>query len=263
VGECILARVEPARSHKTTIALALAVIGALIAGYSARDRHEPVTQTRAAEKTVASAPFDFYLLTMSLHAAFCADGHARLTECAGPASRPLVIHGLWPEAETPGAYPHDCPAPPLHLQAALSFELEDYMPGMRAGLHVHEWRTHGACAGLDAERYFRATLDLARALDAALSPRLTTLAGRETSAGELRAAADAYRAGLGATLVFQCRTVHAAPAAQRERPFLIEVRQCIGRDGSEGAPGAPLDCSMFNRRDQGCGQHFFIAGPRA
>ena len=133
------------------------------------------------------------------------------------------------------------------------------MPGMQSQLHEHEWRTHGACSGLGADEYFRYALGLARALDAALAPRLTTLAGRETSAAELRAAADAYQPGLGKTFTLQCRTLRAAPDAARGRPSLIEVRQCIDNDGPHGAPGTLLDCAAVNRRDQGCGRSFRIA----
>jgi ribonuclease I len=270
----ILARVQPPRSHKSKIALVLAVIGALVAWYQAREKGTrpadppPIREeTREVENPVPRPPgaraadFDFYLMVMSLHSAFCADGHERKPECGVPPPRPLVIHGLWPERLQAGAYPHDCPAPRLDLAPALAAELDDYMPGMRADLHEHEWRKHGGCAGLDDDEFFGDALGLARTLDSALAASLTTLAGRETRARDLRDVADRFRAGLGATLVFQCRTLRDAPAAQRRRPFLIEVRQCVDDDGPNGAPGTPLDCATVNRRDQGCGGSFLIAGP--
>jgi ribonuclease I len=267
------------RSHKAKVALAIAVIGALVAWYQARQKQQPPAdapsktsttpeETRERRNPVTpsagskAAEFDFYLMTMSSHAAFCADGHGRTPECEVRAPRPLVIHGLWPERLQAGAYPHDCPAPALHLDPALAADLEEYMPGMRADLHEYEWRKHGGCAGLDGDEYFRDALGLARNLDSALAARLTTLAGRETSSGALREYADQFRPGLGATLVFECRTLRAAPAAQRRRPFLVEVRQCIDNDGANGAPGTPLDCAGVNRRDQGCGGSFLIAGPK-
>jgi ribonuclease T2 len=266
----ILARVNSPRSRKSQIALAVAVLGALATWYSQRQRpgspppireetREPGTPVPA--EATSRADFDFYLMSMSLHAAFCGDGHEHTAECGSRAPRPLVIHGLWPERLDPGAYPHDCPAPPLHLEPTLASGLEEYMPGMRSDLHEHEWRKHGGCSGLDADVYFGAALALARQLDAALAPRLTTLAGRETSTDDLRAAADAARPGLGATLVFQCRTLRGAPGAQRQRPFLVEVRQCVDNDGPLGEPHTPLDCATVNRRDQGCGRNFLIAAP--
>lgn len=267
---------QPSRSHRSKIALAIAVLGALATWYSSRQTHGPAQdvparpppiqeETRETGKPVTpststrAADFDFYLMTMSWHAAFCADGHERKPECAAPARHSLVIHGLWPERLQPGAYPRDCPAPRLDLEPALATELEDYMPGMRDDLHVHEWRKHGGCAGVDDDDYFRAALTLAKDLDAALSGKLATRAGQETDARELREYADEFRPGLGATLVFQCRTLRDAPAAQRRRPFLVEVRQCIDNDGPGGAPGTPFDCATFNRRDQGCGSRFGIA----
>jgi hypothetical protein len=50
--------------------------------------------------------------------------------------------------------------------------------------------------------------------------------------------------------------------ANSAQPHLIEVRQCVDNDGPGGAPRTPLDCAAVKRRDQGCGQHFRIAGMR-
>jgi len=124
--------------------------------------------------------FDFYLLAMTVHPAFCAD-HERLAECRVERAPVLTIHGLWPENRSPRTYPHDCSAPPVHLEPALARDLETLMPGMRQGLHEHEWREHGACSGLDDDEFFAHTLALARDVSAALESRLTTLAGRDTT----------------------------------------------------------------------------------
>lgn len=238
----------------------------MVAWFSAREpRKSPPDQPQkhAAKKTVSRpnasrAAFDFYLLAVSLHPAFCADGHGQMPECRSRAARPLVIHGLWPEKLQPGAYPHDCPAPALDLAPALAQELEEFMPGMQADLHLHEWRKHGGCAALDDDEYFRLALELTRELDSALSARLTILAGREIDARELREYADEFHAGLGATLTFHCRTLRDGGG----RPYLIEVRQCIDNDGPGGAPKTLLDCASVGRRDQGCGGSFRIAGTR-
>ena len=204
--------------------------------------------------------FDFYLLALTVHAAFCADGHAGDAECRARAPRPLVIHGLWPERLVPRTYPHDCPAPPLALDPGLALQLADFMPGMQVGLHEHEWREHGGCSGLDADVYFARALELARDLDVALSARLTTLAGAEATATQLRETAELFRPGSGATFTLHCRTLRSAPAALRDRPYLVEVRQCVDNDGPGGAPGTLLDCARVDRHDQGCGASFRIAG---
>lgn len=240
------------------------MIVASLSWLSSRDKGQTpasVPAPAAAKRDVATtntAAFDFYLMALTVHSAFCADGHAREPECRARGQRPLVIHGLWPERDEPRTYPRDCPAPPLALDSALAQQLADFMPGMADGLHEHEWRTHGGCSGLDDDEYFRQALELARGVDAALGARLSTLAGEETSAAELREIADLFHPGLGATLTFHCRVLRDASSAQ---PHLIEVRQCVDNDGPNGAPRTPLDCAAVKRRDQGCGQHFRIAGP--
>ena len=247
-------------------AIAVALIGALIAWFVPRDpgKPPPALPGPAAEKRAATASarttFDFYLMALTVHAAFCADGHARGPECRAHVRRPLVIHGLWPERLEPRTYPHDCPVPPLALDSALAQQLADFMPGMADGLHTHEWREHGGCSGLDDDEYFQQSLELARSVDAALGAKLATLAGEETTAAALREVADLFHPGLGASLTFHCRVLRDARSA---RPHLIEVRQCVDNDGPNGAPRTLLDCATVKRRDQGCGQHFLIAGKRA
>ncbi len=221
----------------------------LIAGCS------PPTDTK---NTARVADFDFYLLALTLHAAFCADGHE--TECdAAPSQRPpLVIHGLWPEARRSGAYPRDCPAPSLDLEPRIRAQLAPWMPGMQSGLHEHEWRKHGGCSGLGDDAYFRHALERAIAIDAALGAHLAASAGRRIGARELRAVADAHAPGLGVTFTLHCRVPRNAPADRRGAPHLIELRQCIDDDGPAGAPGKLLDCASLGRRDQGCGESFWI-----
>ena len=258
--------------HKGKVVLAVVAVAAVLAWNLARDSlrtadvpkdktdKPAVTVTPAAAKPAAQGgtgpKFDFYLLAMTVHAAFCADGHTREPECRMKALRPLVIHGLWPENLKPRTYPHDCAAPPLALEDSLALELEPFMPGMADGLHQHEWREHGGCSGLDDDQYFRGTLELARALDAALSARLTTLAGQETDAATLRGAAESFSPGIGRTFTLHCRTLRGSGG----RPVLMEVRQCVDNDGPGGAPGTLLDCAAVERRDQGCGGVFLIQG---
>jgi ribonuclease T2 len=238
------------------------VITALVASYYRREgatSPPPAAEmpgSREQKRSATVASFDFYLMAMTVHPAFCAE-NTRRRECASDNSRPLVIHGLWPERMEPRTYPHDCPAPGLNLDPALALELADYMPGMADGLHQHEWRTHGGCSGLDDDDYYRHALELARGLDGALSATLTTRAGREATAAELRRVADLFSPGLGRTLTFHCRTLRDAPG---RRPYLVEIRQCVDNDGPGGAPGTALACAMVKRRDQGCGDSFLIAG---
>lgn len=247
---------------------AVLVVGAVVAWYAFRLDRDPAARpvaTETAHRPVAAPgkpAFDFYLLALTVHPAFCADGRTNIPECRARGSRPLVIHGLWPENATPRTYPRDCPAKPLDLDPALEQELAEWMPGMAANLHEHEWKKHGGCSGLDDDEYFRRSIDLARAIDGALGARLTTLAGETATAEELREVADLYEPGIGATFTLHCRTLRGAPPEQREQPFLVEIRQCIDNDGPAGAPGTLLDCARLPRHDQGCGAEFRIASPR-
>jgi ribonuclease T2 len=261
--------VAPLRSHKSKVVLAVAVLVAMLAWYTQRQSADapvepPVVPQDSPAKaaTRATAPatrptrakFDFYLLSMTLHAAFCIES-PREAECRMRDPRPLAIHGLWPENLEPRSYPHDCPAPDLSLDPGLEQQLGELMPGMTDGLHVHEWREHGGCSGLDDDVYFSRTLELARDLDAALAAKLTTLAGRDTTPDELRSYADLFRPGIGATITLHCRNLRELG----QRPVLMELRQCVDDDGADGAPGTLLDCATVNRRDQGCGGSFMIA----
>src|SRR5687767_13974195 len=103
-----------------------ALIGVLVAWFSQRDagKSQPeVAMVEAAApaqrpRAPVTPPFDFYLMALTVHPAFCADGHTRKRECQVRSHRPLVIHGLWPERNEPRTYPRDCPAAPLVLDSA-------------------------------------------------------------------------------------------------------------------------------------------------
>ena len=208
------------------------------------------------------ADFDFYLLALTSHPAFCADGHSREPECRAHKRVPISIHGLWPEKIEAGKYPRDCPGSRLDLDSGLEQQLLPLMPGMLDGLHEHEWRKHGTCAGLDDDEYFQYALEFSRRVDSVLSARLASLAGERASATELREYADQFQPGIGVTLTFHCRTLRNAPAQYRQEPYLIEIRQCLEDDGANGGPGTPIHCATVNRRDQGCGRYFRIAAAR-
>lgn len=252
---------SPGPKRNKAIAAAILVVAALAASYFRGEEaptrpREKNAGTSEQKRSARGASFDFYLMAMTVHPAFCAE-NARKRECTGGNPPPLVIHGLWPERLEPRSYPRDCPAPALDLDPALSLELAELMPGMADGLHQHEWRTHGGCSGLDDDDYYRHTLELARRVDGALRATLTTRAGGEATAAELRNTADLFSPGLGRTLTFHCRTLRNGSG---RRPYLIEVRQCVDNDGAGGAPGTALACAVVKRRDQGCGESFLIAG---
>src|SRR5690349_24754111 len=103
-----------------SIAGAILLIAALVASFYGREgTSEPPPPAKnpggsEQKRSATTASFDFYLMAMTIHPAFCAD-NARRRECTSGNPRPLVIHGLWPERMEPRTYPHDCPAPGLDL----------------------------------------------------------------------------------------------------------------------------------------------------
>jgi ribonuclease I len=251
----VISRASDMKKLAIALAIAWVMVALTIWGLTQRAGYQG---DKTSQREV-SVDFDFYLLALTLHPAFCAD-HGRKPECRAGRSVPISIHGLWPENLAPGRYPRDCAGPALDLAPALERDLSTLMPGMADGLHEHEWRRHGTCSGLDDDEYFRHTVTLARRIDAALRPNLTTLAGGTTGAAALRDHADRASPGLGATLTFHGRTLREAPPGKRGEPFLVEIRQCVDDDGEGGAPLTPLDCATVQRRDQGCGREFHVAG---
>ncbi|MDW8257828.1 MAG: hypothetical protein RML32_00120, partial [Gammaproteobacteria bacterium] len=215
---------------------------------------------------IASAPpvaFDFYLLSLTAEAAWCADGNEREPQCRAvdarlAAERPLVLHGLWPENTAPDTYPSFCAATALDLESGLRRELEYWMPGIASGLAEHEWRKHGSCTGLDDDRYFREALRLTQRVARAFQPALRRYAGGRVAAATLRAQLAKVDAELPESVYFVCKNLRTADPQLRGRPYLVELRVCVDNDGVGGAPQSLLQCASVARRDQGCGSEFWI-----
>jgi len=140
------------------------------------------------------------VLALSWQPAFC-EGAPGRPECRalGPgdrAARAFSLHGLWPggrgtaycgaAAALEDRRWSDLPEPEIDRETAAA--LARAMPGMRSGLHRHQWAKHGSCAGTDADRYF----DMALALTAEVNGSILAEAfrrrtGARLTAGEIRA----------------------------------------------------------------------------
>lgn len=98
--------------------------------------------------------FDYYLLSLSWSPQYCAsEARPGDSQCQRPYA--FVAHGLWPQNER--GYPSRC-GRAEYLDESLIRRLLPIMPSRP--LITHEWKKHGSCSGLSAERYF-STLDRA------------------------------------------------------------------------------------------------------
>lgn len=120
--------------------------------------------------------FDFYVLSLSWSAGFCATGGAEKNarQCSGGQRLGFVVHGLWPQYER--GFPQDCgPAGRSPSRVAL-----DQASGLFPddGLARYEWRKHGTCSGKSPSDYFA---DVRRARDAiVIPPQFKTASGDQT-----------------------------------------------------------------------------------
>ena len=249
------------RTHRGKLVLAVALIGALLAWFSGRGagqppadvrNHSPGKQVGAARPAQARDPFDFYLMALTVHSAFCADGHAHEPNAARQSPRPLVIHGLWPERLEPRTYPHDCPAPPLQLDAgARTASSRTSCPAWPTDLHEHEWREHGGCSGLDDDVYFSRTLDLARGRRRGAGRQTNYSRGPRHHGG--RAARDREPVQPG-----HRRHAHVSLSTHARRAGDRPISsKCASASTTTGRVARPARCSTaraVKRRDQGCGR---------
>lgn len=154
--------------------------------------------------------FDYYVLSLEWHPAFCA-GHGGLEECRPPATsefdHDLVLHGMWPSRsgdrsnsygfcgvsaairalDTPA---QRCQMPEVPMSAATRGTLNAHMPGTDACLERHEWYRHGTCSGLSGDAYFGAAdAMLLQAISSAVGRFVAAHAGSTVSGSDVVAAA--------------------------------------------------------------------------
>lgn len=96
--------------------------------------------------------FDYYVLSLSWSSAWCAlEGDARSDpQCATGRGLTFVLHGLWPQFEQ--GWPSYCRTLESDPSRATTAAMADIMGG--AGLAFYQWKKHGRCTGLSADRFF-------------------------------------------------------------------------------------------------------------
>lgn len=181
----------------------------------------------AAPATPSNPPgnFDFYLLTLSWTAEFCAENSSN-SECASPEPS-VMVHGLWPEWKN-GKWPQFCSHVTVPANAS---QYADIIP---AEIISHEWQKHGTCSGLPARGYFdlirriRASIQLPHDLQSATAAETTSPVALKA---ELAASNPSLAAG---DVVIVCTP----------KPFLSEIEICLDKNGN------PINCFRLHAINQ-------------
>ena len=97
--------------------------------------------------------FDYYVLSLSWSAAWCAlEGDSRHDpQCDEGRGLTFVLHGLWPQNES--GWPSFCRTGERDPTRAETAAMADVMRG--SGLAFYQWKKHGRCSGLSAPDYYR------------------------------------------------------------------------------------------------------------
>ena len=97
--------------------------------------------------------FDYYVLSLSWSAAWCAlEGDSRDDpQCDAGRGLTFVLHGLWPQNES--GWPSFCRTGERDPTRAETAAMADIMGG--SGLAFYQWKKHGRCSDLSAPDYYR------------------------------------------------------------------------------------------------------------
>ena len=180
-----------------------------------------------------------HVLALSWQPAFCETRPGK-TECRtltaqgddSFAAANFSIHGLWPNQDfdpnddKPGVGTNDrlycgvspqtkrldepetwLEMPPTDLTAVEIDNLEEFMPGVTSGLHLHEWYKHGTCYSDTAQEYYAETLALQAQVNASQVRDLfaSNIGERITDAEIRQAFDDSFGPGAGERVRIDCR----------------------------------------------------------
>jgi ribonuclease T2 len=144
-GEFILAYRARRQEGKAEMRVILMAIAAASWASVARAEGEP------------AGDFDYYVLSLSWSAAWCAlEGDARDDpQCDAGRGLTFVLHGLWPQYEA--GWPSFCRTVERDPTRAETSAMADIMGG--SGLAFYQWKKHGRCSGLSAPEFYRTARD--------------------------------------------------------------------------------------------------------
>ncbi|MEL6751204.1 MAG: ribonuclease T [Pseudomonadota bacterium] len=162
------------------------------------------------------------VLALTWQPAFC-EKRSNLPECVGQKrgrfdTTNLSLHGLWPGPRGVEYCGVDTETirldkrrqwkrlPGLGLPSDIQRQLFDRMPGVRSGLHRHEWVKHGTCYGADAVTYFDDSLAALNAVNRGAVGRLMRRSlGRYVTARAIRDAVEEdFGRGAGTKVRLKC-----------------------------------------------------------
>ena len=166
---------------------------------------------------LATAPFDFYVMSLSWSPGFCDAGGEDKSpaQCAAGSGEGFVVHGLWPDNRM-SADPEDCD-PNANASSADLAGARGLYP--TDSLAAYEYRKHGTCTGLNPADYFavvRYVRDQLKIPDMLKAPRQA----QRFSPDAIEQAFIAANANLHADNM----------AVTCARGELIDVRICLTRD---------------------------------
>lgn len=108
--------------------------------------------TAALAEGEQAGDFDYYVLSLSWSAAWCAlEGDERDDpQCDAGRGLTFILHGFWPQNEE--GWPSWCRTTARDPTRGQTAAMADIMGG--AGLAFYQWKKHGRCSGLSPDAYF-------------------------------------------------------------------------------------------------------------
>jgi ribonuclease T2 len=218
------------------LAAAIVVGGLLLLGLLLALLAKPDIDRRTTEQGGQSGRFDYYVLVLSWSPTYCANTGAGRNDaqCQGAHRQAFVLHGLWPQNNT--GWPQDCAqGARIWVPQSVIDDMRDIMPSKN--LMIHEYRTHGTCAGLEPREFFGLAHDLYDRV--AIPPRFAAATDRSAlSPGEIE------EAFLGVNPWLRPNMISVTCRGQE----LLDVRVCFGRDRLPRACGPNEDRSACHAR---------------
>ncbi|HEX5124341.1 MAG TPA: ribonuclease T2 [Rhodanobacteraceae bacterium] len=208
------------------------ILAAVLAACAASSTVEAKSGSKSSSKSHHAGPkgpsqsgekgvFDYYVMALSWSPSFCQTHPDAEDQCKNKGYG-FVLHGLWPQYDGGGG-PENCATTDEVDKKTIEHTLA-FMPSR--SLITHEWRTHGACAGMSPEDYF-ALAD--RAFAAVHVPADLNAPAKpvETNLDSLRAAFRNANPGLTDEMM----SLHCS------RGELVEVRVCLDKNVTPQACG--------------------------